>query len=308
MAAKIQILSNTNYPLSDVLKSEFLESTEVKIAVAFVRRTGIDEIYKSLDYAMNVNNAKIELIAGLDFKTTDANALLALKEIEKSQKNFSFYCFGDKRDNHNDMVFHPKIYLLDTSLSKNTKYTSIIGSSNLTGGGLTSNFEVNSIFKEDVPKYYSQLTAIYNEIKYTDSVFNPSNDYILQYGNIKKKIEQTEDKSSKTIQVELFELKKQEEKLPGTVPSLKKVIIEFIKEQNKEGIFEVSLETLYEKLPGILEERNIKMKMDTINNTIRGELNKHEIDSTHKDSMSLFKRTGRGLYSLSEKGKNYDGR
>jgi HKD family nuclease len=308
MAAKIQILSNTNYSLSDVLKGEFLESSEVKIAVAFVRRTGIDEIYKSLDYAMTTNNAKIEIIAGLDFKTTDANALLALKEIEKSQKNFSFYCFGDKRDNHNDMVFHPKIYLFNTSISKNTKYTSIIGSSNLTGGGLTSNFEVNSIFREDAPKYYSQLTEIYNEIKYTDSVFNPSNDYILQYGNIKKKIEQTEDKSSKIIQDELFDLKRQEWKLPGTVPSLKKVIVEFINEQNKKGVSEVSLETLYEKLPKVLEERNIKMKMDTINNTIRGELNKHEFQSTHKDSMSLFKRVGKGLYSLTEKAKNYDGR
>jgi hypothetical protein len=50
------------------------------------------------------------------------------------------------------------------------------------------------------------------------------------------------------------------------------------------------------------------MKMDTINNTIRGELNKHEFDSKHKDSMSLFKRTGRGLYSLTEKAKKYEGR
>ena len=105
MSEKIQILSNTNYSLVDVLKSELIESTQVKMAVAFVRRTGIDEIYKSLEYAMNVNNAKIELIAGLDFKTTDAKALLALKEIEDTNKNFSFYCFGDKRDNYNEICF-----------------------------------------------------------------------------------------------------------------------------------------------------------------------------------------------------------
>ena len=106
MSEKIQILSNTNYSLVDVLKSELIESTQVKMAVAFVRRTGIDEIYKSLEYAMNVNNAKIELIAGLDFKTTDAKALLALKEIEYTNKNFSFYCFGDKRDNYNAQVLN----------------------------------------------------------------------------------------------------------------------------------------------------------------------------------------------------------
>jgi HKD family nuclease len=308
MTAKIQILSNTNYPLSDVLKSELLESTKVQIAVAFLRRTGIEEIYKSLDYALRENNAQIEIIAGLDFKTTDAASLFALKEIEEKQKNFKFYCFGDKRDNHNDLVFHPKMYLFETALSRNSKYTSIIGSSNLTGGGLTSNFEVNSIFREGTPKYYSQLEAIYNEIKYTDSVFNPSKDYILRYGNIKKKIEKAEDITGKSIQTELQFLKDEEEKLPGTSPSLKKIIIEFIKEQNKNGIHDVSLDSIYNEIPQRLIDRNIPMKMDTIRNSIRGELNKHEADSKHKDSMSLFKRTGRGLYALTEKAENYEGR
>jgi HKD family nuclease len=308
MAAKIQILSNTNYPLSDVLKSELIESKQVKIAVAFLRRTGIDEIYKSLDYALRKNKAQIEIIAGLDFKTTDSSALLALKDIEIKQKNFKFYCFGDKRDNHNDIVFHPKIYLFETPLSRNTKYTSIIGSSNLTGGGLTKNFEVNSIFREDTPKYYSQLEAIYNEIKYTDSVFNPSKDYILRYGNIKNKIERAKNTADKAIQGELQLLKVEEGKLPGTVPSLKKIIIDFIMEQNKNGIEEIPLETIYEEIPKKLDAYKLKMKMDTLNNSIRGELNKHELDSKHKDSMSLFKRTGRGLYTLTEKAINYAGR
>lgn len=308
MATKIQILSNTNYSLIDVLKSELVESTQVKIAVAFLRRTGIDEIYKSLDYAMNVNNAKIEIIAGLDFKTTDTNALLALRELEDSQKNFSFFCFGDKRDNYNDLVFHPKIYLLETSLSRNTKYTSIIGSSNLTRGGLNTNFEVNSVFKEDTPKYFSQVEAIYNEIKFTDSVFKPSKDYISKYQNLKKEIEKTENIAEKSIQSELKELRKEEERLPGSLPSLKKLIIEFIKEKNLKGEVEVSLETLYEVIPKKILEQNLKFNMETLRNTLRGELNKHETNSKHNDNMNLFIRTGRGLYSLTDKAKKYDGR
>jgi hypothetical protein len=218
------------------------------------------------------------------------------------------HCFGDKRDNHNDLVFHPKMYLFETALSRNTKYTSIIGSSNLTGGGLTSNFEVNSIFREDTPKYYSQLEAIYNEIKYTDSVFNPSRNYILRYGNIKKEIEKAENITDNSLQTELQFLKDEEAKLPGTVPSLKKVIIEFIKEQNKKGVQEVSLDSIYDEIPQRLIDRKIPMKMDTIKNSIRGELNKHESDSKHKDSMSLFKRTGRGLYAITEKTEKYEGR
>jgi len=307
MATKIQILSNTNYSLSDVLKSELIESTQVKIAVAFLRRTGIDEIYKSLDFAMNQNQAKVEIIAGLDFKTTDYKALLALKEIEDSQKNFTFYCFGDKRDNFNDLVFHPKIYLFETALSRNTKYTSIIGSSNLTSGGLTSNFEVNSVFKEDKPKYFSQLEAIYNEIKFTDSVFKPSKNYILKYGNIKKEIEKTENITEKSIQTEIQELKQEELLLPGTIPSLKKIIIDFIKEKNMHGITAVPLKMLSAEIPKIASQYE-KFNMSTIENTLRGELNKHKEDSNHKDNMKLFKRDGLGLYSLTEKGRNYVGR
>ena len=81
MTAKIQILSNTNYPLSDVLKSELIESTHVKIAVAFLRKTGIDEIYKSLDYALRKNNAQIEINMSL-FKRT-GRGLYALTEKAK---------------------------------------------------------------------------------------------------------------------------------------------------------------------------------------------------------------------------------
>ena len=52
MTAKIQILSNTNYALAEVIKSELLESAKVNIAVAFLKKTGIDHISKALDYAL----------------------------------------------------------------------------------------------------------------------------------------------------------------------------------------------------------------------------------------------------------------
>ncbi|MCL2063814.1 MAG: phospholipase D family protein [Candidatus Cloacimonetes bacterium] len=307
MTTKIQILSNTNYSLADVLKSELMESTQVRIAVAFIRKTGIDEIYKSLEYAMTINNASIELIIGLDFKTTDYKALKTLKDIEDSHKNFVFYCFGDNRDNYNDLIFHPKIYLLETSLSRNTKYTSIIGSSNLTKGGLTSNLEVNSIFREDKPKYFSQLQAIYNEIKYTDSVFKPNKNYILKYGNIQQEVKNTNNISGGSIQSEIHELKKEELLLPGSIPSLKRIIINFIKEQNDKGINEVSSKVLSVEIPKIASQYK-KFKMNTIENSIRGELNKHRDDSSHPDNMKLFVRTRTGFYSLSMKGKNYNGR
>jgi len=105
MSAKIKILSNTNYPLVDILKSELMESVDVKIAVAFLRKSGLEKIKKSLEYALNANNAMVEIIVGLDFKTTDVAALMALKEIEKENSNFNFYCFGDRKDNYKELCY-----------------------------------------------------------------------------------------------------------------------------------------------------------------------------------------------------------
>ena len=309
MAAKIQILSNTNYPLVNVLNSELAKSVNVQIAVAFLRRAGIDELRDSLDTALKQNNAKIEIIVGLDFKTTDADALSILSELKKSHNNFNFLCYGDKQKNYTELVFHPKIYMFETqSKSGVQRYTSVVGSSNLTRGGLTTNFEVNSIFQEDTPKYFSQLQAIYNEIKYTDSIFVPNKKYIEQYGQIKKKLDKSDSHSTKNIQVEIQKLKNEEQQLPGTVPSLKKVIIEFMEQQEKGGVKEIALEQIYEFVPMMIEERHMNMKMDTIDNSIRGELNKHEIESKHKDGRQLFKRVGSGIYTLTDKARNYEGR
>ncbi|TAE75832.1 MAG: restriction endonuclease [Bacteroidetes bacterium] len=311
MQPKIQILSNTNYALADVLKSELIESTSVKIAVAFLRRTGLDYIYKGLDYALTTNNANIEFIVGLDFKTTDAEALTALNELKTKYQNFQFYCFGDKRDNHNDLVFHPKIYMFHTELSKGTKYSSIVGSSNFTGGGLTTNFEVNTIFREHKPIYFNQLNAIYDEIKYTDSIFQPSNNYIKKYGNIKEEL----DKSTKKIldfdvKNEIQELKKEELSLPSSIPSLKKLIINFIKEKNASGIIAVPLNEIYEAMEKIIQDKNLsdKYTLSTFRNNIRGEINTHEVESTHKSNLKLFKREGLALYCLAENGVSYQGR
>lgn len=312
MATKIQILSNTNFSLADVLKSELLESTNVQIAVAFLRKTGLDYLYKSLDYALISNQAQIEFIVGLDFKTTDMEALKALNELSIKYEGFRFYCFGDKRDNHNDLIFHPKIYMFHTSLSKGTKYTSVVGSSNFTQGGLTKNFEVNTVFREDKPIYYKQLGAIYDEIKYTDSIFKPSANYIKKYGGIKEEVEKSVKASlSKEVQQEIQALKQEESVLPGTVPSLKGLIVELIKQKNKEGIIAVSLNEIYEHITMIIKAKNLtdRYKLETLNNTIRGEINTHEEDSTHKSNLKLFKRSDkRAYYFLTDKGKNYQGR
>lgn len=307
MDSAILIMSNRNYPIGDVINQALLHSDETQIAVAFLKRSGIKTIEDSLLMSLD-HGGRFELIVGLDFKTTDPMAMKYFIDLRKQYKGVQFYCYGDKGENKNDIVFHPKIYLF-----RNPKETiSIIGSSNLTQGGLMSNFEVNTIFKEKQPLYYSQLQAIYNSVKFTDTLFTPDEEYLMQYSDVFKAITTNEEKAKadKGIKKVIEQMAVKETKLPGTIPSLNALIIEFLKQKLSEGITFVSLAEIYKYLDERIKEPIFagRYKLDTFHNTIRGELNKHHDESQHTACLGLYHRGEKGMYSLTQKGENYFGR
>jgi len=304
----IQLLSNLNYPVGNVINQELQSANSVQIAVAFLKYSGVKVIEKALLQCLD-NGGNVELIAGLDFKTTDPQSIHYFVNLKKQYPKTKFYCFGDKGKNKTDIVFHPKIYLFE----KGRETTGIVGSTNLTQGGLISNFEVNTIFKETKPLYFSQLQAIYNSVKFTDSVFSPDEEYLAGYSDVYRAFLKNEDVASKDkgLQRVIKQIQNKEEFLPGTVPSLKALIIDVIKKKQANGQEFVSLSELYGELEKIVaENENLHFKMDTFRNTVRGELNHHEDESKSGINMHLFIRSKdkKGFYSLTEKGKNYQGR
>lgn len=304
----IQLLSNLNYPVGNVINQELQNAHSVQIAVAFLKYSGVKVIENALRQCLD-NGGDVELIAGLDFKTTDPQSIHYFVNLKKQYPNTKFYCFGDKGENKTNVVFHPKIYLFE----KGRETTGIVGSTNLTRGGLISNFEVNTIFKETKPLYFSQLQAIYNSVKFTDSVFSPDEEYLAGYSDVYRAFLENEDRAGKDegLQKIIKQMQDKEETLPGTVPSLKSLIIDVIKRKQTSGQKFVSLPDLYEELEKIVsEDENLDFKMDTFRNTIRGELNHHEDESKSGINMHLFIRSKdqKGFYTLTEKGKNYQGR
>ena len=305
--SSVQILSNLNYPIGKVINMELQNSMNTKIAVAFLKYSGVKEIENSLLKSID-NGGKFEMIVGLDFRTTDPKSLMFFIKLKTTYPNVKFYCFGDKKKNKTDIVFHPKIYLFENK----KEFISIVGSTNLTGGGLNTNFEVNTIFTEKNPIYFSQLKAIYNSIKFTDSVFIPDEDYLKGYSDIFSVFEKNNKKAikDKGVSKVIKEIEEKAKLLPGTVPSIKSMIVDFIKSKNKEGYEQVSLSEIYNALEKRIQNEKIgsNYKLDTFRNSIRGELNHHEENSNSKNSMKLFKRVDKGLYSLTQNGKNYKGR
>jgi HKD family nuclease len=292
----IQVISNLNYPIGNIINLEFQNSYKVQIAVAFLKYSGIKIIDKSLKQCLN-NGGNFEIIAGLDFKTTDPKALSYLISLKKEYSKVNLYCFGDKGENKTSIVFHPKLYLFE---GKN-ETTAIVGSTNLTGGGLISNLEVNTVFKEKKPIYYSQIQAIYNSIKFTESIFAPDEEYVSAYSEVFKAFSRSETVARKDTEIAktIEQIQLKENILPSSVPSI-----------NQEKQIGVELVEIYNEVERRIEKEGLSKnyKMETLRNSVRGELNTHEKNSMHKSNMYLFERIGRGLYSLTETGKKYKGR
>lgn len=122
--------------LVESLKS--LDWTEFRAAVAFVKRSGTKHVGSALTEFSK--RASVNITAGIDSNGTSAEGLQDLiSAISRTGKLWIFH-------NANSSTFHPKIYLFKNA----TNAEIVIGSGNLTEGGLYSNYEANIRFKLDL--------------------------------------------------------------------------------------------------------------------------------------------------------------
>lgn len=303
---KLQILSNLNYPIGNVINQELENSTQARIAVAFMKYSGLRVIENSLQKCLD-KNGNVEIIAGLDFKTTDPNAIKFLLTLKKSNPNLSFFCFGDKEENKTDIVFHPKIYLFN----KKKETTSIIGSTNLTGGGLLSNFEVNTIITEDKPLYFSQLEAIYNSVKFTPSIFEPDEEYLSGYSDVFSAFSKNEEKARKDkgLKKVIQDIERKEKELPGTVPTMKSLIIEAIKFLTEKSKY-AQLQEIGDNVLKRIQEEKLDFNMKNYRQNLRKAIYFDLVGfgGTYNKNLFETKEKFSGLFKLTAYGKQYRGR
>lgn len=137
---------NTETHLTEILKA-IENSEEITICIAFLKCSGLNYLIEKL----NEKKAKAKFYVGLDFYLTEPIALRQLI-------NFGHTLFLTKKSK---VTFHPKIFYFKTK--KNI--TVFVGSSNLTSGGLQTNFET-SVFFQSVAN-----SKIDNELKKTFDSF-----------------------------------------------------------------------------------------------------------------------------------------
>ena len=140
------------------------------MVVAYAKNSGVGRLYSDLNN-FSTNGGRSEAIIGIDQNITSYQALVNLSTLVGP----NMYIHHDK----GSISFHPKVYLFGNSNIEKV----LIGSSNLTGGGLYINFEANigleldnspmaTDFKNKITQYWDNLISDSNTKRVDISFIN----------------------------------------------------------------------------------------------------------------------------------------
>ncbi len=123
------------------LLQRFEDATRFECAVAFVKMSGLGSIQESVG-ALLARGGKARFIVGLDFYQTDPDVLDLLAQWQKKLGVEAYVAEPSQ-----GYCFHPKIYIF--SYANHTSV--VVGSANLTAGGLGNNWEASLRFDQPLP-------------------------------------------------------------------------------------------------------------------------------------------------------------
>lgn len=151
------LITNYDRDHTNAITPAIATADSIIIYTAFLKTSGLMQIKKSLELAVNAG-AKVKVLAGLDFFLTEPRALWELYNLFDGNENATLLlALQDKT------TFHPKLYYW----KKGEIVTVIVGSANLTNGGLSKNFElslsqelpVNSPLVVEINNYVAMVEA-----------------------------------------------------------------------------------------------------------------------------------------------------
>ena len=176
---KVYFVDNMSISMVSVLSEALSFSDDIRIAVAFVSIKGLALIEDSLKLAIKTANS-IEFLVGLDMNWTEPDALKMLYKLSTDNDKITCLCLSSLKPYY---TYHPKLYLFH----KGNNVKSIIGSSNLTTGGLKKNIEANVVIETSIDnEVISDAYETYNRLKYHPQRVLPDQEFIDIYSQLSK--------------------------------------------------------------------------------------------------------------------------
>lgn len=133
MADGVSLVSNEGAGHSASIRDLLDGADDIKIAVAFLKRGGVEHIVPMLDERLAAG-ATAEIFVGTDFFHTDPCALEKLLSLKQRHPSCTVSVASRAA-----ATFHPKLY----AVRKGDVHCSLVGSANLTAGALATNEELS---------------------------------------------------------------------------------------------------------------------------------------------------------------------
>lgn len=174
---RAKLVDNMSTKLIDELAPVIGQSSQCRIAVALVSTGGLSLVAPYFEPCLD-GGGTVEFLVGLDLSATDPQALWMLHQMSQSNPSVAFYCYGKLGAGG---VYHPKLYIADQGAMK----TIVVGSSNLTEGGLRANIEANLLMEADSQEeVVSDAYALYNKLKFHPRRVRPDEQFLSLYEDL----------------------------------------------------------------------------------------------------------------------------
>ena len=307
-----QVITNRDQPLGELLRQRLQGAIEFRAATAFLNSGGLALVLPDFERTL-LNEGSVHLMHGPDFRIVDPDAVETLTDLRARFGNFHYYVHTEKR-------FHPKVYIIDSE----DFATAVVGSSNMTHAGLSSNDEVNAVLTgRRMAKGIRECHKFFTSFVENPASIEPNSEFARAFRRFHQDYRKLPTQDDLPIEWEklLQEYRIDEatvKEVAWTPRNQTEIVIramQILESKEQPSPAPPSGRTWdLDRIIGIAETVartvNEEYKWDTFHNSIRRSINSHYRDSAGTTvGRGYFLRMpgNRGEYRLTESGRNYRG-
>ncbi len=179
--ADVRIIDNATRRAGDELAASLEWATDIRIASAFATKAALARILNPME-KMLARGGSVTMMYGLDCHITDPEVIEQLRQLANSYPTVKQYVHLKWADTVNQ-TFHTKLYI---AIGGQQVAQVLIGSSNLTIGGLWRNTEANALLRGSVnDEAIQDACGVYDRIKQDTAFAVPDEQVIADYRRLR---------------------------------------------------------------------------------------------------------------------------
>ena len=181
--ADVRIIDNATRRAGDELTASLEWATDIRIATAFATKAALRKILAPMEQ-MLARGGSVTVMYGLDCHITDPEVIEQLRQLADSYPKARQYVHLTWADTVNQ-TFHTKLYI---AIGGAQVAQVLIGSSNLTIGGLWRNMEANALLRGSVTdEAIHDACEVYNRIRQGTGFAVPDEQLIADYRRLRNR-------------------------------------------------------------------------------------------------------------------------